>query len=79
MLQITLPGLGPAYTPPCLGQDNPGSSTRYMPLIIKKVERGCGKVEEEEERRTGRRWGGGLRGHGGRGEGEESRGIFMFM
>lgn len=30
-----------------------------MPLIIKKVERGCGKVEEEEERRTGRRWGGG--------------------
>lgn len=26
-----------------------------MPLIIKKVERGCGKVEEEEEeeRRTG--------------------------
>lgn len=29
-----------------------------MPLIIKKVERGCGKVEEEE-RRTGRGAGGG--------------------
>lgn len=47
MLQITLPGLGPAYTPPCLGQDNPGSSARYMPLIIKKVRWGCRKREEE--------------------------------
>lgn len=63
MLQITLPGLGPAYTPPCLGQDNPGSSTRYMPLIIKKVRWGCRKREEERRRREED-----LGGHGKRGE-----------
>lgn len=53
MLQITLPGLGPAYTPPSLGQDNPGSSTGYMPLIVKKVEAGGegGDFGGQEERR----------------------------
>lgn len=60
-LQITSPGLGPAYTPPSLGQDNPGSSTGYMPLIIKKVREGCGEREEE-----GRRGEEDLGGHGRR-------------
>lgn len=53
MFEITLPGLGPAYTPPSLGQDNPGSSTGYMPLIIKTAGGGGGV--------------GDFRGHGRRG------------
>lgn len=55
-LQITLPGLGPAYTPPSLGQDNPGSSTGYMPLIIKKVQ-GMQREWGGRKERWGRPWG----------------------
>lgn len=43
-----MPGLGPAYTPPHLGQDNPGSSTRYMPLIIKKVRGAAGREKRKD-------------------------------
>lgn len=58
-LQITLPGLGLAHTPPCLGQDNPGSGGRYTPLIIRKVRgavdgAGGGRARRRRPWRAGR-------------------------
>lgn len=55
-LQITLPGLGLAYTPPCLGQDNPGSSGRYTALITQKVRRAADRRGGGEGEREGRPW-----------------------
>lgn len=69
MLKITFLGLGSSHNPPSLRQDNPGSSTGYMPLIIQKVWGG-------EVWRMGRK---GKKDLGGKGMREERISAFMFM